>query len=52
MNIPELNWQTYKSHENEVAKKVETVAEQNCMAAAIEERKLTIENADKLKDLL
>lgn len=52
MNIPELNWHTYKTYEMEVAKKVEYVARENCMAAAIQERKLTIENAAKLKDLL
>ncbi|KAK0170551.1 hypothetical protein PV328_008388 [Microctonus aethiopoides] len=52
INIPELNWHTYKTYEMEVAKKVEYVARENCMAAAIQERKLTIENAAKLKDLL
>ncbi|KAK0078509.1 hypothetical protein PV326_009311, partial [Microctonus aethiopoides] len=51
INIPELNWHTYKTYEMEVAKKVEYVARENCMAAAIQERKLTIENAAKLKDL-
>ena len=52
MNIPELTWHTYKTHENEVTKKVEDVARENCLDAAMEERKLTIEYAEKLKDLL
>ena len=52
MNIPELTWHTYKIHENEVTKKVEDVERENCLDAAMEEKKLTIEHAEKLKDLL
>lgn len=51
MDIPEINWYTYQSHENEVIKGVENIARESCLAAAQEEKRLAIENFEKLKTL-
>lgn len=47
-----MNWKTFKTHEKEVGKALEQYAEESCMAAAREERRLTIENAELLNKLL
>lgn len=52
VNIPELNWNVYYTHEREVGKMIEKMAEDSCRRAALEERQLTIQNIDKLKPLL
>lgn len=52
LNVPYFTWNSYKTHEKEVGKAVEDIAHQSCLAAAREERRLTIENADKLKKFL
>lgn len=49
MNIPEINWHTYQTHEKEVIAGVETSAQKSCLAAAQEERRLTIQKVDELK---
>lgn len=51
-NHPPFNWKSYKTHETEVGNVVKTVARKSCLEAAYEERKLTIENSEKLKQLL
>ena len=52
LNIPEMTWHTFQTHEKEVGKVVEESAYESCLAAALEKRRLTIENANKMKDLL
>ena len=52
VDVPEINWSTYKNHEKEVCKSVEITAEDAYIAAALEERRLTIEHANQLKQLL
>ncbi|CAD6219693.1 GSCOCG00012935001-RA-CDS, partial [Cotesia congregata] len=49
MDIPQVNWKSFKTHESEVIKGVECMAQEKCLDAAKEERRLTIENFDKLK---
>ncbi|XP_023246840.1 uncharacterized protein LOC111643363 [Copidosoma floridanum] len=50
--MPELNWHTYQTYEKEVGKVMELLAQETCLAAALEERRLTIENAEDIKKLL
>lgn len=52
MDIPQVNWKNFKTHENEVIQGVECMAQESCLAAAQEERRLTIENFEKLKTIL
>lgn len=52
MNHPQFYWSSFKTHEAEVGNAIETVAQESCLEAAYEERRLTIENAEKLKQLL
>jgi len=52
LNIPQVNWHTYQTHETEVRKIVEKLANDNCLSAALEERNLTIVNSEKMKNLL
>ncbi|KAH0552541.1 hypothetical protein KQX54_012096 [Cotesia glomerata] len=52
MNIPQVNWKNFKTHENEVIQGVESMAKKSCLAAAKEERQLTIENNEQLKTIL
>ena len=52
LNIPEFNWNTYKTHEKEVGKFVEQMAQETCVRAAFEEREKTIENCEKMNQLL
>jgi len=52
LNIPQVNWHTYQTHETEVRKIVEKLANDNCLSAALEERNLTIVNSEKMKNSL
>ncbi|XP_074111471.1 uncharacterized protein LOC141535446 [Cotesia typhae] len=52
MNIPQVNWKNFKTHEKEVIQGVESIAQESCLAAAKEERRLTIENNEQLKTML
>ncbi|KAJ8670908.1 hypothetical protein QAD02_002167 [Eretmocerus hayati] len=52
LDIPKMHWNTYRTHEKEVSRGLEQSAEESCIAAAYEERMLTIEHAEKLLDLL
>lgn len=52
LNIPQFNWNSYKTHEKEVGKAVEKLAQESCERAALEERLLSVQNVDKLKQLL
>ncbi|KAJ8674335.1 hypothetical protein QAD02_005597 [Eretmocerus hayati] len=52
LNIPETYYHTYQLHEKEVGRVMEQLAHDNCLEAALEERRLTILNAEKLLDLL
>ncbi|XP_066582289.1 uncharacterized protein [Prorops nasuta] len=52
LNMPLMNWETYKRHEKEVGAAVESVAHDSCVQAAREERDLTIQNQDEMKKLL
>lgn len=51
-NIPEFNWSTYKTHEKEVGKILEEMAQESCKRAAAEERELTINNVGTIQRLL
>ncbi|KAJ8684809.1 hypothetical protein QAD02_020602 [Eretmocerus hayati] len=52
VDVPELRWNTYRAHEKEVSRGLEMSAEEVRIAAAYEERRATIENAEKLLELL
>lgn len=52
MNIPDLNWNVYRRHELEVGAVVEEMAYESCRKAAIEEKELTLNNIQKMKNLL
>ncbi|XP_066581510.1 uncharacterized protein [Prorops nasuta] len=52
LNMPLMNWETYKRHEKEVGAAVESIAHDSCVQAAREERDLTIQNQDEMKKLL
>lgn len=51
-NIPQMGWNTFKTHEKEVGLVVEEMARDSCVRASMEERQQTIENAEKMKPLL
>lgn len=52
LNIPPLHANCYKTHEIEVGTAAEEMAREGCIAATLMERELTIQNVDKLKNLL
>lgn len=52
LNIPEYNWHIFQTHEKEVGEVMEKMAKESCEAAALEERRLTIQNIEKLKTFL
>ncbi|KAJ8669495.1 hypothetical protein QAD02_000754 [Eretmocerus hayati] len=52
LNIPKFEYTSMRTYEKKLGKITEVVARESCDAAALEERRLTIENADKLKVLL
>lgn len=52
LNIPLFNWSTFKTHEKEVGKGMEEMAQESCKASALEERMLTIENVEEVTKLL
>ncbi|KAJ8676978.1 hypothetical protein QAD02_012765 [Eretmocerus hayati] len=52
LNIPKFEYTSMRTYEKKVGKVTEVVARESCDAAALEERRLTIEDADKLKVLL
>ena len=49
MNVPQFHWNSFKTHEAEVGNAVEKIAQESCLEAANKERRLTIENSEKLK---
>ncbi|XP_043285733.1 uncharacterized protein [Venturia canescens] len=52
LNIPPFHLNSYKTHEIEVGTAVEEIARDSCIAATFMERELSIQNIDKLKNLL
>ena len=52
LNIPEFYWNTFKTYEREVGHCTEQTADESCKEAALEERRLTIENIEQVKKLL
>lgn len=52
INIAPLPWNTFKSHEKEVGLCTEDMALQTCKEACMEEKRLTIENIEIVKQLL
>ncbi|XP_046609183.1 uncharacterized protein LOC124299838 [Neodiprion virginianus] len=51
-NIPSIDSKTFKTHENEMGTAVEEVAKESCHKWAEVERKMTIENSDKIQQSL
>lgn len=51
MNIPPMNWNTFKIHEKEVGPAIEDIARKSCEEAALEERHATIQNEEKINAL-
>lgn len=52
MNIPSIDFKTYKRYEAEVGQSIEIVAKESCKEAVALEKKLTMENADKIQENL
>ena len=52
LNIPQMRWNTFKTHEKEVGHVVEEMARDSCIRASMEERQQTIQNAEEMKTLL
>ena len=52
LNIPQYNWQSYKIHEVEVGLAGKKLARESCIRAVAEERRLTLENIDKIEKML
>ncbi|KAF7996094.1 hypothetical protein HCN44_009930 [Aphidius gifuensis] len=52
LNVPPLSQSIYKRYEKIIGIAVEAVAEESCLAAAKEERQLTVEKMEELKKLL
>lgn len=52
LNIPPLHVNSYKTHETEVGIAAEEMARESCIRATLMERKLSIQNVDKLRNLL
>lgn len=52
MNIPTIDFKTYKRYEEEVGKTTEKLAKQSCEDATELERKLTLENLPSLRQQL
>ncbi|XP_071639085.1 uncharacterized protein [Temnothorax longispinosus] len=52
MNVPCMNFNTFKKYEQEVGVAAEEVANESCVEATALERKLTIENAESIEKLL
>ena len=52
LNIPEIDFKTFKRYEQEVEQSVENVAKKSCEEAVELERKLTLENASTMKKQL
>lgn len=52
LNIPTINFKTYKKHEEEIGPLLEKVAKESCEAATQLERNLTIKNAEAIAQLL
>ncbi|KAK0180581.1 hypothetical protein PV327_002948 [Microctonus hyperodae] len=52
LNIPPLYINCYKTHETEVGTVAEEMARESCIAATLMERELSIQNVDKLRNLL
>lgn len=46
--MPTITVESYKKYENRVGKIIELAAKESCKRAAAEERRLVIENIDKL----
>lgn len=52
LNMPPLHWPLYKKHEKEVGRILEQMAHDSCLRAALEEKKLTVDNIDTVKSYL
>ena len=52
LNIPQISDTLFKRYEREVGPAIEKAAKESCKRAAEEERKLIIENIEKLCDEL
>ncbi|KYN23169.1 hypothetical protein ALC57_04411, partial [Trachymyrmex cornetzi] len=52
MNIPYFNFKTFKIYEREVGLVAEKIAEESCKEATALERKLTLEQAEIIKQQL
>lgn len=52
LNMSTLHWKTFKAYEKEVGLCVEEMSLESCKRAALEEKRLTIENLDVVKKLL
>ena len=52
VNIPPLYWTTFKTHEKEISNAVQDMTYESCKEAIEEERQLTIQNYEKVKQLL
>ena len=52
MNIPTIDFKTYKRYETEMGESLEKIARKSCEEAAALERELTIENASKIQENL
>ncbi|XP_043276780.1 uncharacterized protein [Venturia canescens] len=52
LNIPPLHWKVFKNHEVEVGAVAEYMAKESCEEAALQEKSLTFENYERVKELL
>ena len=52
LDIPELTWPTFKSHEEEIGRVIQQMAEESCQKAAALERELTIKKYEELNTML
>lgn len=52
LNIPSISPNLYKRYEREIGPALEAAAKDSCRKAALEERRLVIENVEKLCDEL
>ena len=52
LNIPQIDFKTYKRYETEVGQQVEVIAKESCKNAAELEKKLTIQNAANIEEIL
>lgn len=52
MNIPTISWGVYKRHEDEVGQAAEAMAAVSCERVLRLEKELTVQNIDKIIELL